>query len=166
MKLDPGSGDPTQEGGAPYTKVSDGTVYIVDGSSGQATFGTMDHPAHYKSILQLGSVILEVDGNTLSGQFLRSTGVIEDNFVIVKQAEPEGQTRPRISYASTVNGRITLNWSARIGARYVVQRTLSLQSPSWENVGDPVTATATIESWSTQVEGGPPASFYRVVEIE
>src|SRR6185503_17263282 len=165
MKLDPGSGDPTQEDGAPYTKISDGTVYVVGGSSGQATFGTLDHPAHYKSILQLGSVILDIDGNQLNGRFLRSTGATEDNFAIIKQTAAPDSSRPRVMIASSQGEQFTLSWTARRGARYAVQRTLSLDTPAWESVGDPITATGTLETWTANVGGGPPASFYRIVEV-
>jgi hypothetical protein len=165
MILDPGSGDPTQPEGAPYTKASDGTIYVVGGSSGQATFGTLDHPAHYKSILELGSVILDVETDRVVGRFLRSTGVIEDNFVLVKQAAPQQASSPRLTYTTTRGNQIVLNWTARPGSRYAVQRTSTLDSPEWQTVAGPITATGSIETWATQAEGAP-ASFYRILELK
>ena len=85
MILDRGSGNPSDVGGGPYTKVSDGTVYMVDGSSGQATFGSLNHPVMYRSMLKLGSVILDIDGDRLIARFLRETGEVDDTFTIVKQ---------------------------------------------------------------------------------
>jgi hypothetical protein len=86
MILDSGSGNPADS--APYSKVSDGTVYVVEGSSGQATFGTMDHPVMYKSLLNLGSVILDIETNQLVARFLRETGSVQDTFAIVKPTPP------------------------------------------------------------------------------
>ena len=70
-----------------------GAVFLVAGSSGQATNWTggstallnpTPHPVMYLSKLQLGSVILDIDGNRLDAKFISSTGVIEDYFTIEK----------------------------------------------------------------------------------
>ncbi len=87
-KKNGGSGRPT-EGGA-YTKhtlgpsAHEGAVYIVAGSSGQATGGALNHPAMFISLNNLGSMVLDVDGHRLEAKFLRETGEVADHFTINK----------------------------------------------------------------------------------
>jgi hypothetical protein len=89
MKLDAGSGrDP-----APYQKSSgtlshDGTVYVVAGSSGQTAGGSLNHPAMFISLNNLGSLVLDINGNRLDATFLRETGAADDTFSIVKGTPP------------------------------------------------------------------------------
>ncbi len=68
-----------------------GMVYVVAGSSGQATvwtdgntarFNPHPHPVMYLSELQLGSLILDINGNRLDAKFISSTGAIDDYFSI------------------------------------------------------------------------------------
>lgn len=91
MLLDNHSGSyPTS---CPYTKDTEltksnkGTVYAVVGCSGK-TSGTSigwPHPAMYKSNnTVLGSLSLEINDNRLDGKFITSTGIIEDQFTIMK----------------------------------------------------------------------------------
>ena len=78
MIVDSGSGHFEED--VPYIKEPstptpyEGTVYVVAGSSGQATFVQPDypHPAMYMSLLQLGSLVLDIDGNRLDARFLKS----------------------------------------------------------------------------------------------
>ena len=63
---------------------SRGTIYSVVGSSGQATTGTINHPAHYYSVLNLGSLVLDITSNRLDAVFLRETGATNDWFSILK----------------------------------------------------------------------------------
>ncbi|WP_104734022.1 metallophosphoesterase [Hanstruepera ponticola] len=82
-----GSGDGKVDGNGAYVKSPsspDGAVYITAGSSGKISGGSLDHNAMYASLNQLGSCILEVDGNTLNLKFIRETGVIADYFTIQK----------------------------------------------------------------------------------
>jgi predicted MPP superfamily phosphohydrolase len=62
----------------------EGAVYITAGSSGKISGGSLNHNAMYASLNQLGSCILEVDGNVLNLKFIRDTGVISDYFTIQK----------------------------------------------------------------------------------
>jgi acid phosphatase type 7 len=62
----------------------DGAVYVVAGSSGQTEGGSLDHPAMFLSLEELGSLVLDIDGNRLQARFLRETGEVDDSFVIVK----------------------------------------------------------------------------------
>ena len=59
MLRDAGSGREEDTGAYrksdPSLSAHQGTVYVVNGSSGWATFGSMDHPAMFKSLLRTGS---------------------------------------------------------------------------------------------------------------
>ena len=93
-----GSGRPAGTGA--YTKPSsgiaphEGAVYAVAGSSGQASGGALNHPAMFISLNQLGSMVLDVDGNRLDAKFLRETGAIDDSFTIIKGAAPTPTSTP------------------------------------------------------------------------
>ena len=66
------AGDGREDGDGAYQKCgTDGTVYIVAGSSGQATYGTFDHAANLVSFSRLGSLVIDVNNSRLDTRFLR-----------------------------------------------------------------------------------------------
>ena len=89
MILDDGDGRCCEGQGA-YEKPTlgpaphEGAVYVVAGSSGQAFPAPLDHPAMVISLDQLGSLVLDIDGNVLDATFLRSDGTIADTFQMKK----------------------------------------------------------------------------------
>ncbi|HEX2749360.1 MAG TPA: metallophosphoesterase, partial [Verrucomicrobiales bacterium] len=89
MKLDAGSGRPSGTGAytKPLTGPRDhfGTVYSVAGSSGQISGGSLNHPAYFISLNNLGSLVLDVNGPRLDATFLRENGSIPDTYTIFKQ---------------------------------------------------------------------------------
>ncbi len=82
-------GDGREEGNGVYQKFIDGpqagrgTVYVVTGSAGQAG-STTPHGAFYKSLGQLGSLVVDVADQRLDVRFLRETGVFADHFTMQK----------------------------------------------------------------------------------
>lgn len=89
MAVDPGDG--RADGDGAYTKPTlgpaahEGTVYNVVGSSGLTQAGgSLNHPVMIQSLLTLGSLLVDVDRNTLHAKFLDSAGTIQDYFTIVK----------------------------------------------------------------------------------
>ncbi len=110
MKKNAGNGRPN-ENGAYYKPTNfvaphEGTVYVVAGSSGQATNAVLPHPAMYIQMMQLGSMVLDVNGNRLDAKFLRETGAIDDNFTIIKGESPRVSTQEtRASSPRTVKTR-------------------------------------------------------------
>jgi len=169
MILNSTSGDPNHDTNpGTYTKVADGTVYMVDGSSGQATFTSegWPHPVMHRSLLNLGSVILDIDGNRLVGRFVRETGEVQDSFTIVKEAPPPAVGTPRITSIQADGGLLTLVWTARPGARYAIQRASGLGSALWENISEALTASATTHSWSGPHDPQTTAAFYRIIAIQ
>jgi hypothetical protein len=163
MKKDGGSGRP--DGTGAYVKptsgsqVNEGTVYIVAGSSGQATFGDLDHPIMYFDELELGSLILDVDGPVLEAKFLRETGVIDDYFTIVKGSVPE--VLPVLSY-QIVDNMLILTWNTHPGRRYVVERASRLGPDDFRAASEEFAAVGSTLSWSTPLLDVP-QSFYRIV---
>ena len=63
---------------------NDGAVYVVAGSSGQTGGGTLDHPAMFISLSELGSMVLDIDGRRLDAQFLQADTTVSDVFTIIK----------------------------------------------------------------------------------
>jgi len=87
--LDDGDGNPTGDG--PYKKSAglqphQGTVAIVAGNGG-ATLGRKRSPSPVMrtTILEFGSVLLDLHDDTLTGHMLNSAGVIRDTFQLVKR---------------------------------------------------------------------------------
>lgn len=80
-----GDGDPTGDGA--YSRAGDeaeGAVYVVAGSSGKTTLAPLNHPVMHTSLLELGSVVLDVDDKTLSATFVDDNESALDSFSITK----------------------------------------------------------------------------------
>ena len=123
MKLD--AGDGRTDGTGAYSKPTagpaphEGAVYVVAGSSGSASGGSLDHPAMFLSLNVLGSVVLDVDGDRLDASFLDSAGTVRDHFTVLKNAG-DG---PRASFsASPTSGAAPLQ---------VTFADLSTRASSW-----------------------------------
>lgn len=85
MILDRGNG--REGGGGAYAKPAtstEGAVYIVAGSSGKVSSADLDHPAMTVNLLELGSVVIDVDGARMDVVFLDETGAERDSFTIRK----------------------------------------------------------------------------------
>jgi hypothetical protein len=86
--LDPGGGNAATDNA--YEKPdlvgarNEGAVYVVAGSSGKISGGSLDHPAMFISMNSLGSMVLDISGNRLDARFLDSTGSVKDEFTIIK----------------------------------------------------------------------------------
>ena len=86
-----------QAGGGPYTKstrTGNGTVYVVCGTGALSTgsiHSGYPHNAMYTSnSSDNGSLILDVDGGSLSCKFLTAGGIIDDEFEIQKPIPAPG----------------------------------------------------------------------------
>lgn len=91
-KLDAGSGRENDTGA--YEKPSggpighQGAVYAVVGSSGKISGGSLNHPAMFVSLNNLGSLVVDVSSNRLDAKFLRENGSTNDFFTIQKLNYP------------------------------------------------------------------------------
>jgi len=59
-------------------------VYVVAGSSGEATEKQLHHPALPYALRRRGSMVLDFDGGRLDARFVDWTGQVKDSFAIVK----------------------------------------------------------------------------------
>ncbi|HET6372440.1 MAG TPA: metallophosphoesterase [Candidatus Polarisedimenticolia bacterium] len=90
MQIDPGDG--RIDGTGAYAKPAGppgphaGAVYVVAGSSGQTSGGSLNHPAMFVSLNVLGSLVLEVNGPQLDAKFLDDAGAWQDYFTLYKGA--------------------------------------------------------------------------------
>ncbi|MHA7812107.1 MAG: metallophosphoesterase [Phycisphaerales bacterium] len=88
MALDDGDGRFDSDGA--YAKAhaglnaNEGTVYVVAGSSGRLDAGDYDHPANNVNVNELGSMVIEVEGDRLDAVFLNDEGDVRDRFSITK----------------------------------------------------------------------------------
>ena len=133
MKKDGGSG--REDGTGAYLKATfgtaphEGTVYAVAGSSGQVSGGQLDHPAMFISLNNLGSMVLDIDGNRLDAKFLRENGLIADYFTIIKGSVSVPAAPTGLS-ATPGNAQVFLSWNASTGAdTYNVKRATSSGGP-------------------------------------
>ena len=135
MKKDAGSGR-VDDTGAYHKSIfgpgaNQGAVYIVAGSSGQATFGSLNHPAMFFGELMLGSLVLDIDGPVLEAKFLRETGAIDDYFTLTKGSF---DFPLELSAHAQPGGTVTLTWNSRPDKFYAVERSMSLSQPDWTPV--------------------------------
>jgi hypothetical protein len=166
MIRDAGSGRVNETGA--YLKSSEepgadeGTVYIVAGSSGWATFQTGRHPIMYEALLQMGSLVIDIDGERLDAKFLRETGAIDDYFTIIKGASPEPL---RFATFQIQEGHLKAQWKSIAGYTYRIQKSASLENPLWIDQSDDILATGATTSWSDLADSGPGQVFFRVMQV-
>jgi hypothetical protein len=150
---------------APYTKASTGpapylgTVYAVAGCSGQTSGGALNHPVMVTSLNELGSLVLDIDGQTLEAKFLRESGEIDDHFTIMKGVTA---IRLRITSIAISENVLTLTWNSSAQTNYRVQRSTNLQSALWTTISPDISGRPDTTSWSHSLAGAPANAFYRV----
>jgi hypothetical protein len=166
MKLNGGSGREDEVGA--YTKPStgpaahQGAVYVVAGSAGQPPAGPLNHPAMFVSLAQMGSVVLDIDGNRLDARFVRDNGLIQDHFTILKGVTVGGLELTAWEFS---NGMVTLTWRSVPNTFYHVERATKLESPDWSDVSDSILATDITTTWQNVIDpAGAKKLFYRVVD--
>ncbi len=108
-----GDGAYFKDGSAPLA--NDGVVYTVAGSSGKVTgSGLLNHPAMFYSIKNLGSVVLDVDGNRLDAVFISQTGAVLDSFTMINGVDV---TPPTILSADAGDATtVFIRYSERVDA--------------------------------------------------
>jgi hypothetical protein len=166
MARDAGDGRLTGTGayrkGAAGPGSNEGAVYVVAGSSGQVTFGTLDHPVMVIGLLRLGSVVLDIDGLRLDARFLTDTGEVADHFTMLKGAAPESL---RIATVRIADHQLHLAWKSISGRSYEVRSSPQLEPQAWGNVAGPIQATGATTFWSTPISGASTGAVYRVWEV-
>ncbi len=69
-------------GNLPHT----GTVYVIAGSASKVDTGPLNHPAMPIDFHQTGTLVIDIDGNTLIERFINDKGEVKDQFTIHKEA--------------------------------------------------------------------------------
>ncbi len=134
-----------------------GTIYTVAGSSGQATTGTINHPAMFYSALALGSMVLDFTSNRLDAIFLRENGAINDSFTIIK----DGTYPPLLADVVALPGdALQFTVLSRAYRTNVVEATTNLAA-SWTPVLTNMTTNVSFTFTQTNASGDP-LRFYRV----
>ncbi len=113
MKIDAGNGNEDGDGAYQKNAEGQGVVYTVAGSSGQATFLQADapHTAMHYTLLQLGSMVIDVEGNRLDALFLRENGEIHDRFTLTKPAPYPAAPENFIALLGDDSTQIDLAWT-------------------------------------------------------
>ena len=126
MKID--GGDGREDGTGAYRKngLGRGVVYTIAGSSGQALGGPLNHPAHFISINELGSVIIDVSSNRLDALFLNSSGVSRDHYTLLKAVAGAPAVPLQLAARFTNHTAVRLTWTdaATNELAYVIERSL------------------------------------------
>lgn len=87
MILDAGDGDPSGDGAyrKPSTRASNaGAIYAVAGSSGKTSSAPLSHPAMFIALQELGSLVVDISGDTMDVHFIETSGMAGDHFQIHK----------------------------------------------------------------------------------
>lgn len=118
------AGDGRDDGDGSYRKgtlgpgAHEGSIYLVNGSSGKTSGGSLDHPIMVHSYKELGSVVLDIDGNRLDATFINDKGVRRDYFSIIKGATNVG---PPDRLAEIAGNNQTDNVGQTLALPFVVQ---------------------------------------------
>lgn len=151
MEVDSGGGDEM-----PYVKIDgSGAVYIVAGSAARVGFGSVGHPAMYRSLNEVGSVLIDINTNRLDARFLRATGEIGDQFTMIKD------TTLRITSILLTTNEVALTWNSMPGIVYSVEEAEELAPTNWVSIG-PVTASGYVTSWIGPASSTNSSRFYRI----
>lgn len=116
MKID--GGDGRVDGTGAYSKKTTetssslvGTVYAVSGSAGLTGGGTLNHPAMFVSLNELGSMILDVDGPRLHATFLRDNGTVGDRFTLDKSGTATPSAPAAVTATATSATSAAVSWT-------------------------------------------------------
>ena len=126
MMLDRGDGRASGDGAyakrAPKLAPHQGAVYVVAGSSGRTGGGPLNHPAMFISLNELGSLVLDIDGDRLDAKFLEANGKVTDSFTLLKGVRRTLiRDEPRISISTGGAQNLFLDAGAgHAGKRYLL----------------------------------------------
>lgn len=149
---------------------SDGSLYGVTSSGGQANNGTIFQLTPDATFTTLYRFSGGDDGANPQGSLVQASdgsfyGVTESGgtngdgtifrFTLTQSAPP-----PLITSVLLTNGVLTFTWRAVAGQTYQVQYTSNLNQPTWSNLGAPIIAGGTTASASDIVTNSQ--RFYRI----
>lgn len=156
------AGDGRVDGEGAYRKEAlgpaahQGAVYAVAGSGAALGGGPLNHPAMYRSLNVLGSMVLDIHANRLEAKFVRETGAIDDYFTMIK-----GAALLRVTATTVTNDMVTVRWNSVADRNYRVEFTPGLGPPAWTNVVA-LPGQGVETSWSERLRPESASGFYRV----
>lgn len=119
------AGDGREDGDGLYVKSAtgaaphQGAVYVVAGCSGQLGGGLLNHPAHFLSLAQLGSLVIDVTDMRMDVRFLRENfepdrlePAFDDYFSILKGGPPPPVAPTGLSVLPLDSTRSLLHWES------------------------------------------------------
>lgn len=155
--LDDGDGNPTGNGA--YVKpvqANSGSVYSVAGSSGQVSDAPLNHPVMITNLIELGSIVINIDGNQLDAVFLNDESRVLDRFRIVHEQQTTAPPKPPVGLTAQLisDNTVQLAWQENTpsGVQYLVERSIDRQS--WTSI-----ATLNTNSY-TDTELAPGTTYY------
>jgi acid phosphatase type 7 len=155
-KIDAGDGRTNGTGAYQKNAVGQGVVYVVAGSAGQITGGTLNHPANFLSLNELGSMVVDVVSNRLEATFLSTNGIARDRFTLVKS-----QRFPMVlGEVTRASGNIILSFNAYSNVTYTVEGTVALNT-TWTPLAT-IAAATTNRLIELSTPGTNGMSFYRL----
>lgn len=134
-EIDGGSG--RADGTGAYVKDASqphsGAVYSVVGASGQTSGGSLNHPAMYLSLNELGSMVIDVNGATMDLKYLNNNGTVRDYFTITKDSTPPAPPAAPSSLGAiaTSASNINLTWTDNASDETGFDIERSLDGANW-----------------------------------
>lgn len=152
------------DGTGAYTKTASlphsGAVYSVVGASGQVSGGTLNHPAMFLSLNEMGSMVIDVSGQTMDIKYLNNNGTVRDYFTISKNTTPTLPAAPSgLTAAAASSSAINLNWTDNSNNETGFDVERSADNVNWAALAS---VSSNVQSYSNT---GLPAStryYYRV----
>lgn len=161
--IDGGSGRP--DGTGAYVKNGSqphaGAVYSVVGASGQASGGSLNHPAMYISLNELGSMVIDLNGQTMDVKYLNNNGTVRDYFTITKDTTPP--TPPaapsNLNAAAASSSAINLSWTDNASNESGFDIERSLNGSTWSALAS---VGSNVISYANSGLSANSTYFYRV----
>lgn len=152
-----GTGAYVKNGSQPHS----GAVYSVVGASGKTSGGTLNHPAMYVSLNELGSMVIDVNGDTMDFKYLNNNGVVRDYFTITKNTTPP--TPPAspsgLTASASSSSNINLSWVDNSDNETGFDIERSLNGTSWSLI---TTVASNVASYANSGLTASTTYFYRV----
>ncbi len=139
FEIDGGSG--RIDGSGAYEKdgnsANSGAVYAVAGASGKTSGGSLNHPAMFISLNQLGSMVLDINNDTLDAKYVNNNGAITDYFTISKSTTaPTPPAAPsNLSASATSSQSVALSWTDNANNEVGFDIERSLDNNAWVLAG-------------------------------
>ncbi|WP_157778265.1 DNRLRE domain-containing protein [Massilia violaceinigra] len=153
------------DGTGAYTKTASlphsGAVYSVVGASGQVSGGMLNHPAMFLSLNELGSMVIDVSGQTMDIKYLNNNGTVRDYFTLNKSTTPPAIPAAPGGLTATAasSSAINLTWidNANNEAGFDIER--STDNVNWAALA---TVGSNIQSYGNTGLAASTSYYYRV----